>query len=51
MRQKGTLSATFIGPEEIEKRHPSNTSDMLYGLNGVTMVHDRSGAIWTGSRK
>ena len=49
--EKGTLSATFIGPEEIEKRHPSNTSDMLYGLNGVTMVHDRSGAIWTGSRK
>jgi hypothetical protein len=45
MRQKGALSATFIGPEEIEKRHPANTSDLLYGLNGVTMVHSPTGAI------
>jgi hypothetical protein len=37
-RQKGALSATFIGPEELEKRHPSRTTDMLYGLNGVSMV-------------
>jgi hypothetical protein len=44
-RQKGTLSATFIGPEELEKRHPSRTSDMLYGLNGVIMVHADNGAI------
>ena len=44
-RQKGTLSATFIGPEELEKRHPSRTSDMLYGLNGVTMVHADNGAV------
>lgn len=36
-RQKGLLSATFIGPEELESRHPSQISDMLYGLNGVTM--------------
>ena len=26
MRQKGALSATFIGPEEIELRHPNNRS-------------------------
>jgi hypothetical protein len=38
-RQKGALSATFIGPEELEKRHPSRTTDMLYGLNGVSMVN------------
>lgn len=44
-RQKGTLSATFIGPEELEKRHPSRTSDMLYGRNGVVMVHADNGAI------
>ncbi len=44
-RQKGALSATFIGPEEIEKRHASRTSDMLYGLNGVVMVHGQGGAI------
>lgn len=44
-RQKGTLSATFIGPEELEKRHPSRTSDMLYGQHGVTMVHADNGAI------
>ena len=39
MRQKGALSATFIGPEELERRHPSRTTDMLYGLNGVSMVN------------
>ena len=44
MRQKGTLSATFIGPEELEKRHPAKTSDMLYGLNGIMIVHGPNGA-------
>jgi len=44
-RQKGTLSATFIGPEEIEKRHPSHTSDLLYGLNGVSMMQGPGGAM------
>jgi len=44
-RQKGALSATFIGPEEIEKRHPSRVSDMLSGLNGVTMISGSSGAM------
>jgi hypothetical protein len=38
MRQKGTLSAVFIGPEELEFRHPARITDMLYGLNGVSMI-------------
>ncbi len=37
MRQKGTLSAVFIGPEEIEFRHPDKITNLLSGLNGVTM--------------
>ena len=37
MRQKGLLSATFIGPEEIEFRHPNNITNMLSGLNGVRL--------------
>ena len=36
MRQKGLLSATFIGPEEIEFRHPDKITNMLDGLNGVS---------------
>jgi hypothetical protein len=35
MRQKGLLSATFIGPEELEFRHPDKITNMLFGLNGV----------------
>jgi hypothetical protein len=38
MRQKGALSATFIGPEELEFRHPDKITSMLYGLNGVRMM-------------
>lgn len=38
MRQKGLLSATFIGPEEMEQRHPGHISDMLYGRLGVVIV-------------
>ena len=38
LRQKGALSATFIGPEEIEFRHPGRISSMLYGLHGVNLV-------------
>jgi Carboxypeptidase regulatory-like domain len=34
-RQKGLLSATFIGPEELEFRHPGKITNMLRGLNGV----------------
>jgi hypothetical protein len=44
-RQKGTLSATFIGPEEIEMRHPGSTSDLLYGVNGVSFVHTAGGGM------
>ena len=36
LRQKGVLSATFIGPEEIEFRHPDKITNMLDGLNGVS---------------
>jgi hypothetical protein len=46
MRQKGLLSATFIGPEEIEKRHPTRTSDLLFGLNGVSIVRGNSGEMY-----
>lgn len=36
MRQKGVLSATFIGPEEIEFRHPDKITNLLAGLNGIS---------------
>ena len=36
MRQKGLLSATFIGPEELEFRHPARITDVLSGLNGMS---------------
>ena len=36
MRQKGLLSATFIGPEELEFRHPDKITNMLRGLNGIS---------------
>jgi hypothetical protein len=39
MRQKGLLSATFIGSEEIEFRHPDHATNMLRGLNGVRFVN------------
>ena len=35
MRQKGLLSATFIGPEEIEFRHPDMITNVLRGVLGV----------------
>lgn len=37
MRQKGVLSATFIGPEEMEQRHPSHITDMLFGRLGISL--------------
>jgi hypothetical protein len=37
MREKGLLSAVFIGPEELEFRHPSMIADMLRGLNGISV--------------
>lgn len=36
MRQKGVLSAVFIGPEELEFRHPSKITSVLSGLNGIS---------------
>lgn len=36
MRQKGLLSASFIGPEEIEFRHPDKITNMLAGLKGIS---------------
>ncbi len=43
MRQKGTLSAVFVGPEEIEFRHPDRITNMLNGLNGVQMIRACAG--------
>ena len=49
MRQKGSLSATFIGPEEIERRHASRASDLLQGVLGVSLMHtDRGGMVAKG---
>ena len=49
MRQKGALSATFIGPEEIEFRHVSRPSDLLEGVNGVQLTRtDRGNVIAKG---
>lgn len=39
MRQKGVLSATFIGPKELDFRHPDLITNMLRGLNGVRFVN------------
>jgi hypothetical protein len=44
MRQKGLLSAVFIGPEEIEFRNPDKITNMLSGLNGVTLKRSCEGA-------
>ena len=43
MRQKGTLTGVFIGPEEMEFRHPVKVSRMLAGLNGIRLICDMSG--------
>jgi hypothetical protein len=43
MRQKGLLSASFIGPEEIEFRHPNRVTNMLNGLTGVSLVRNDKG--------
>ncbi len=47
-RQKGLLSATFIGPEELEFRHPGNITNVLSGLLGVRLVkvcEERNGCL------
>jgi hypothetical protein len=43
LRQKGLLTAVFIAPEEIEFRHPNKITNMLYGINGVSLVHNEKG--------
>jgi hypothetical protein len=43
MRQKGALTGVFIGPEEIEFRHPVKVSRMLAGLNGIRLICDAHG--------
>jgi hypothetical protein len=43
MRQKGTVTGVFIGPEELEFRHPSKVSRMLAGMNGIRLICDMSG--------
>ena len=45
LRQKGGLSATFIGPEEIEKRHVTRPSDLLDGLTGVQLLRTDRGSV------
>jgi hypothetical protein len=45
MRQKGALSATFMGPEEIEFRHPARPSDLLEGVNGVRLMRTDRGSV------
>ncbi len=45
MRQKGALSATFIGPEEIEFRHPARPSDLLAGVDGVSLMRTDRGSM------
>jgi hypothetical protein len=42
-RQRGALSAVFIGPEELEFRHPDKVTNMLAGLNGVMLRHGARG--------
>ncbi|HEY2848806.1 MAG TPA: carboxypeptidase-like regulatory domain-containing protein, partial [Gemmatimonadaceae bacterium] len=46
MRQKGLLSATFIGPEEIEFRHPDFITNLLRGRLGVQIVNPGGEAIF-----
>lgn len=43
MRQKGALTGVFIGPEEMEFRHPVKVSRMLAGLNGIRLICDMAG--------
>jgi hypothetical protein len=46
MRQKGTLSAVFIGPEELDARHPGHIADMFSGLNNVSLRHGFGDAMY-----
>ena len=46
MRQKGVLSATFVGPEEIEFRHPDFITNLLRGRLGVQIVSPGGKPLW-----
>ncbi len=51
MRQQGLLTGVFIGPEELEFRHPNKISNMLGGLTGVQLHRVQFGdQTVTGSR-
>ncbi len=41
--QRGVTSATFIGPEEIDKRNASRVSSMLGGVNGLNSTRTSTG--------
>ena len=47
MRQKGLLSAVFIGPEELEFRHPDKITNMIWGLNGVCLMPTKDPVIYS----
>jgi hypothetical protein len=38
---KGLLTGSFVGPEEIEARHPSSILHMLEGHNGVSLMRKK----------
>jgi hypothetical protein len=46
-RQKGLLSAVFIGPEELEFRHPDKITNMIWGLNGVCLMPTKNPVIYS----
>ena len=41
--QKGVNSAVFIGPEEIEKRNATRTSNLLNGVSGISITRTANG--------
>ncbi len=47
MRQKGLLSAVFIGPEELEFRHPDKITNMFWGLNGVCLQPTKNPVVYS----
>jgi hypothetical protein len=47
MRQKGLLSAVFIGPEELEFRHPDKITNMFWGLNGVCLMPTKDPVVYS----
>jgi hypothetical protein len=41
--QKGVNTAVFIGPEEIEKRNATRTSNLLNGVSGISITRTATG--------